>query len=266
MSDDSSTSTSSPQVHRKMERSRSEPKAPPGLLNMMDLQQNQHSNRYKTELCRAFSEAGHCKYGEKCQFAHGQPEIRLVTRHPKYKTEYCRSFHATGFCDYGQRCHFIHNPADMQPQQHSRKISTCSMNDAGAKVVPTTARTGGGSGTIVNMTSSVQAGNAVGRPRAISLSAFPHPIPIAHGFIADQLRQMGSCGNSLNTVSSIGSTGSYSSSPLSMSPGIGENYGGWCNDNRFCGSSSRCYMFGLCGFENSCGNTFLRNLTGMRKW
>ena len=26
-----------------------------------------HSNRYKTELCRAFLEKGQCKYGEKCQ-------------------------------------------------------------------------------------------------------------------------------------------------------------------------------------------------------
>merc|ERR1739844_645592 len=48
-----------------------------------------NTSRYKTELCRPFSEHGTCKYGEKCQFAHGQAELRSVTRHPKYKTDLC---------------------------------------------------------------------------------------------------------------------------------------------------------------------------------
>lgn len=65
--------------------------------------------RYKTEMCRPFNETGHCKYGEKCQFAHGGPEMRGLPRHPKYKTELCRTFHTVGFCPYGPRCHFIHS-------------------------------------------------------------------------------------------------------------------------------------------------------------
>uniref|UniRef100_A0A8C5PA52 mRNA decay activator protein ZFP36 n=1 Tax=Leptobrachium leishanense TaxID=445787 RepID=A0A8C5PA52_9ANUR len=68
-----------------------------------------NSTRYKTELCRPFEESGACKYGEKCQFAHGFHELRSLTRHPKYKTELCRTFHTIGFCPYGPRCHFIHN-------------------------------------------------------------------------------------------------------------------------------------------------------------
>jgi hypothetical protein len=64
--------------------------------------------RYKTELCRPFEDSGTCKYGEKCQFAHGFAELRNVSRHPKYKTDKCRTFYTTGFCPYGQRCHFIH--------------------------------------------------------------------------------------------------------------------------------------------------------------
>lgn len=67
------------------------------------------SNRYKTELCRPFAEFGTCKYGDKCQFAHGRHELRSVTRHPKYKTDLCRTYHTVGFCPYGPRCHFIHN-------------------------------------------------------------------------------------------------------------------------------------------------------------
>ncbi|XP_068601696.1 mRNA decay activator protein ZFP36L1-like [Brachionichthys hirsutus] len=67
------------------------------------------STRYKTELCRTFEESGTCKYGTKCQFAHGLDELRGLSRHPKYKTEPCRTFHTIGFCPYGARCHFIHN-------------------------------------------------------------------------------------------------------------------------------------------------------------
>ncbi|XP_051933751.1 mRNA decay activator protein ZFP36L1 isoform X1 [Hippocampus zosterae] len=67
------------------------------------------STRYKTELCRSFTENGMCKYGGKCQFAHGPEELRDLSRHPKYKTEPCRTFHTIGFCPYGIRCHFVHN-------------------------------------------------------------------------------------------------------------------------------------------------------------
>jgi len=63
---------------------------------------------YKTELCRSFSETGSCRYGHKCQFAHGEHELRAILRHPKYKTEFCKRFATTGACPYGPRCRFIH--------------------------------------------------------------------------------------------------------------------------------------------------------------
>lgn len=71
------------------------------------------SSRYKTELCRTFSESGKCRYGSKCQFAHGPGELRPASRHPKYKTELCRKFLAMGACPYGNRCHFIHSPHEI---------------------------------------------------------------------------------------------------------------------------------------------------------
>ncbi|XP_061638440.1 mRNA decay activator protein ZFP36L1-like [Phyllopteryx taeniolatus] len=71
------------------------------------------SARYKTELCRTFEESGVCKYGAKCQFAHGADELRGLSRHPKYKTEPCRTFHTVGFCPYGARCHFVHNAEEL---------------------------------------------------------------------------------------------------------------------------------------------------------
>lgn len=79
--------------------------------------QKVNSSRYKTELCRPFEENGHCKYGDKCQFAHGDNELRSLSRHPKYKTELCRTFHTIGFCPYGPRCHFIHNEDERKLSQ-----------------------------------------------------------------------------------------------------------------------------------------------------
>ncbi|GFQ73189.1 mRNA decay activator protein ZFP36L1 [Trichonephila clavata] len=95
--------------HRKLDRSISEP-VDKSLQTLKQAPPN--SSRYKTELCRPFEESGTCKYGDKCQFAHGMGELRTLTRHPKYKTELCRTFHTTGFCPYGPRCHFIHNSED----------------------------------------------------------------------------------------------------------------------------------------------------------
>lgn len=69
--------------------------------------------RYKTEMCRSFAENGYCRYGDKCQFAHGLSELRATSRHPRYKTEMCKAFHSTGFCAYGARCNFIHKDADL---------------------------------------------------------------------------------------------------------------------------------------------------------
>jgi tristetraprolin/butyrate response factor 1 len=44
---------------------------------------NRKLGLYKTELCRSWEEKGTCRYGPKCQFAHGEEEIRKVSRHPK---------------------------------------------------------------------------------------------------------------------------------------------------------------------------------------
>lgn len=86
-----------------------------------------NSSRYKTELCRPFEENGTCKYGDKCQFAHGFHELRGLNRHPKYKTEFCRTYHTIGFCPYGPRCHFIHNDEEKRLAQ-SNSGRSCSMS------------------------------------------------------------------------------------------------------------------------------------------
>lgn len=84
------------------------PGFPPSSTLPAQIQPMVSTNRYKTELCRGFQETGTCKYGSKCQFAHGEAELRGLYRHPKYKTEPCRTFYNFGYCPYGSRCHFIH--------------------------------------------------------------------------------------------------------------------------------------------------------------
>jgi hypothetical protein len=63
---------------------------------------------FKTEMCRSFTEAGVCKYGDSCQFCHDPKELRIVQRHPKYKNEGCKTFWTEGSCPYGNRCCFVH--------------------------------------------------------------------------------------------------------------------------------------------------------------
>lgn len=101
-----------------------------------DLNNNLNVERYRTEMCHNFQENGFCKYGNKCQFAHFQHEIRTVSRHPKYKTEICRTYHMTGLCRYGTRCHFIHEqqqstryPSATSPQASSTTTSVDSDTD-----------------------------------------------------------------------------------------------------------------------------------------
>nr|AAB69448.1 Tis11 family protein [Crassostrea virginica] len=115
-------------LHRKLDRSMSEPGATLSSAASRQQNQNVNSSRYKTELCRPFEESGHCKYGDKCQFAHGAHELRNLNRHPKYKTELCRTFHTIGFCPYGPRCHFIHN--DEERNQNVNKNHPAMMTTA----------------------------------------------------------------------------------------------------------------------------------------
>jgi len=66
------------------------------------------NSRFKTEICRNFKEKGKCLYGDLCQFAHGNEEMRNVGQHNKYKTKRCQKYWIKGYCAYGPRCNFLH--------------------------------------------------------------------------------------------------------------------------------------------------------------
>eukprot|EP01023_Acetabularia_acetabulum_P058959 TRINITY_DN703_c0_g1_i2.p9 TRINITY_DN703_c0_g1~~TRINITY_DN703_c0_g1_i2.p9 ORF type:complete len:157 (+),score=16.89 TRINITY_DN703_c0_g1_i2:180-650(+) len=59
-------------------------------------------------MCHFLDDYGSCPYGDRCQYAHRECELRTVSRHPKYKTQVCRQFAQNGHCPYGRRCQFLH--------------------------------------------------------------------------------------------------------------------------------------------------------------
>lgn len=65
---------------------------------------------YKTEICKAWEDLENCRFGSKCQFAHGKEELR-PSRFPsrnKSEKQVCKSYASTGSCMYGSRCRLIH--------------------------------------------------------------------------------------------------------------------------------------------------------------
>lgn len=102
-------------------------------------------NKYKTVLCKHFSQTGTCSYGEKCQFAHGLHEIKnsnhtggsqgglnhgmnthimggyvpeKVTKQPpnpsNFKIIKCKNWEANGTCKYGSVCTFAHGDTELR--------------------------------------------------------------------------------------------------------------------------------------------------------
>lgn len=73
-----------------------------------DSQQQLNKDLYKTELCESFTTKGHCKYGNKCQFAHGLAELKFKPRSTNFRTKPCVNWTKLGYCPYGKRCCFKH--------------------------------------------------------------------------------------------------------------------------------------------------------------
>jgi hypothetical protein len=66
--------------------------------------------KFKTELCKSWTESNFCVYGNKCRFAHGKNELSFKqVNASKYKQKDCNSFKDHGWCLYGNRCNFKHD-------------------------------------------------------------------------------------------------------------------------------------------------------------
>ena len=101
--------------------------------------------KLKRSLCRNFQELGYCRYGDKCQFAHGHEELAWNTeKRGMYKTKPCTFFAKKCFCQYGSRCNFSHKIEQMQKEErlkdeevrrNYREIIYYGKSAVGSKVV-----------------------------------------------------------------------------------------------------------------------------------
>ncbi|XP_057465521.1 uncharacterized protein LOC130755182 [Actinidia eriantha] len=83
---------------------------------------------YKTEICRSWEDSSHCRYGSKCQFAHGKEEVRPSRFPTKNKSEAqtCKSYSSSGTCSYGSKCRFAHH-----------QVTTSAISPTGPSVTAT---------------------------------------------------------------------------------------------------------------------------------
>jgi len=86
----------------------------------LEIYQEEHQNKFKTELCRNWELTGFCKFTERCAFAHGMHELKEKVFLPSnYKTKLCKQFTTYMYCPYGQRCQFLHILNERtEPQVH----------------------------------------------------------------------------------------------------------------------------------------------------
>ena len=72
--------------------------------------------KYKTEMCKNWIEVGRCRYGKKCQFAHGDDEMsqKVIPANIKYKSKACKTFLESQYCPYGTRCLFAHERREFE--------------------------------------------------------------------------------------------------------------------------------------------------------
>ena len=92
-----------------------------------------HGNpRYKTVLCKKFMVNQSCPYGDKCQFAHGEQELRPLNNQAQnmmytmnmnsknqnnmlnYKIVKCKNWEKDKTCKYGIHCTYAHGEEELR--------------------------------------------------------------------------------------------------------------------------------------------------------
>ncbi|TYI37333.1 hypothetical protein ES332_A03G204700v1 [Gossypium tomentosum] len=65
---------------------------------------------YKSEICRDWEEFGHCRYGSKCQFAHGKEEVRpaCLPFRTKSEAQIYKSYASTVSNSYSSKPRLLH--------------------------------------------------------------------------------------------------------------------------------------------------------------
>ena len=119
---------------------------------------------YKTRICKNWEQTGSCQYGARCNFAHGDDEMRAnpslpgwsataasarpSTRRqqeppeetdpraaPLYKTRMCKNYELSGACKFGDRCIFAHGKEELRRGSGglSAVASSAACNSAACK-------------------------------------------------------------------------------------------------------------------------------------
>jgi hypothetical protein len=100
------------------------------LENVDFKREYQHDPKYKTELCKSWTESEFCAYGNKCRFAHGKHELfDKIINCKKYKQKECMSFFKNNYCCYGSRCHFKHEERRLEEIRRSYYTYLNLIND-----------------------------------------------------------------------------------------------------------------------------------------
>ena len=96
------------------------------------MNKGQGNPRYKTVLCKKFMSTQSCPYGEKCQFAHGEQELRPFNGQApnmmytmgmgsknqnnmlNYKIVKCKNWEKDKTCKYGIHCTYAHGEEELR--------------------------------------------------------------------------------------------------------------------------------------------------------
>ena len=86
-------------------------------------------------MCKHYNTTQGCSYGDKCQFAHGPQELRLLNNQSSInsinsegkkskqinpiniKTVKCKNWEKNGTCKYGNYCTFAHGENDLKKKK-----------------------------------------------------------------------------------------------------------------------------------------------------
>ncbi|KAI3675871.1 hypothetical protein L1987_85467 [Smallanthus sonchifolius] len=91
---------------------------------------------HKPDLCLSYLEnSGFCRYGSKCQFAHGKQEIHPVPFSYKSALETCKSYNLSRTCAFGSKCRFIHHETSTPTSSTTRTISQIKPDEPTSSIV-----------------------------------------------------------------------------------------------------------------------------------
>ena len=99
------------------------------------MNKGQNNPRYKTALCKKYKESQSCPYGDKCQFAHGEQDLRTMNAMSQnmmftlgmggmgnknqnsmlnYKIVKCKNWEKDKTCKYGAHCTYAHGEEELR--------------------------------------------------------------------------------------------------------------------------------------------------------